>query len=138
MNIPELCPSCLTELPDGYAFDHVLIDRTLDGNPQHFRAMSLEERREVIRTGRARGLSDNAIAVRVGSTKLNIAALMGVDLSSQLNEKVAEYWAQGLSDQAISMQVGCHLSQVARVRRRLGLAALFGPGGRPANPGVAA
>lgn len=133
MKITNLCPGCLTELPDDYPFDHVSIDRTIAGDPQLFKAMGVEERREVIRAGRALGLSDTAIATRVNRITGDIRYIMGEPVGRAdpaRDEAVRALWNEGLSDGVIGMRVGMHPGSVAKVRHRLGLDALFGAGGR--------
>lgn len=128
--LPELCPACLTELPDEYPYDHVRIDRAIAGNPALFRSMADDEQREVVTAGRRQGMTNYAIAVRIGSTSVYIATLMDEDITAELNQSVAELHAKGLNDLAISLHVGCHRGVVAKVRQRLGLETLYGPGGR--------
>lgn len=52
-------------------------------------------------------------------------------------ERVRELWEQGLSDSAIALRLGKSPGAVNHIRTRLGLEALYGPGGRP-KQGVAA
>lgn len=129
---PYLCPACLAELPPDYPYDHVRIDRAISGDADLFKSMPDDERREVITTGRERGLSDYAISKRLRrASSADIAKIMGENTTEAVNQKVAEMWARGLGDYAISVNLGYHRSAVAKIRERLGLASLYGPGGRP-------
>jgi hypothetical protein len=138
-DLPYLCPRCLTELPAGYPYDHVAVDYALAGNHAVYTAMGQAERREVVHAGRAQGLSDNAIGIRVGRNRTHIRRLMGGRIKNRLSperlaeidEQVRTLWEQRLTDAAISRHVGVKGEQVVRSRYRQGLPALFGPGGKP-------
>jgi len=47
--------------------------------------------------------------------------------------RVIKGWQQGLSDGDIALRTGLHPGSVQKIRVELGLAAHFGPGGRPAK-----
>jgi hypothetical protein len=61
----DFCPGCLNVLPQGYAFDHVAIDRALAGDTTVLAAMDLLELQELVFEARRRGLSDWVLAERV-------------------------------------------------------------------------
>jgi hypothetical protein len=137
MTITDLCPACLAELPADYPFDHVLIDRALSSQPHLFRTMSHSERTEVVLTGLARGRSLNGLAVGLSWPFAHIQALLPDEhpqsAKSQreaLEKRVAELWSQGQSDSTIALRTGKNAAVIGRVRKDLGLASLFGPGGR--------
>lgn len=66
----ELCPTCLIELPAGYPFDHAAIDQALNCHPDwaraRFRALTLDDRGELVRIALARGAKLNALYRRFG------------------------------------------------------------------------
>lgn len=136
--LPDLCPRCLTELPADYPYDHVAIDYALAGNHAVFTAMGQAERREVVRAGRALGLSDNIIAVRLGRNRTDIRRLMSGTIKNrtsperlaQIDQQVRQLWEQQLTDSAISRHIGVRAEQVVRSRYRQNLPALYGPGGK--------
>lgn len=47
--------------------------------------------------------------------------------------RVIKGWQQGLADGDIALRTGLHPGNVQKIRVELGLAAHFGPGGRPAK-----
>ena len=132
----DLCPACLIELRAGYPYDHVRIDRALAGNAGLFRSMDSDEQREVVRTGRDRGLSVTALGVRLAKSTTDIHNLLGeptparAPRQEELDSKVRDLWSRELSDSDIALRIGIHPGTVAKKRHHLGLPALFGPGGR--------
>jgi hypothetical protein len=137
MTMPELCAACLTELPAGYPYDHVAIDLALTGRRDLFKAMTAGERREVVLTGLARGLTLNIITTRLNWTYGRIQELLPADhplsvtrQQPDLEQAIRELWAADLKDIEISLRIGQHVSVVGKVRKRLCLPAKFGPGGR--------
>jgi hypothetical protein len=137
MSLPDLCPGCLAELPADYPFDHVRIDRALAGGRAMFRSMEADEQREVIRTGRERGLSDSAMARAFGLSHTGIHTLMGDERRTEVDDQVRVLWESEFNDSVIGMRLGIHPGTVNKIRTRLGLASLYGPGGRR-RTGVAA
>jgi len=132
---PTVCPNCSAELPADYPWDHTRIDRGVAGDLRLFRVMGLEERREVIRAGRAQGLSDHAIAERLRRRTNDIHQIMGESSGTERDLRVKELWAEGLSDSAIALRLNLpNPSAVGKARARLGLPALFGPGGHRLQP----
>lgn len=132
MNLPDLCPQCLTELPDGYPYDHVAIDRALNGQASLFRRMSTSEQAEVVRTGRTR---------RIGYTDMARLFMQPADRLRQLvgdtgphradfDAKVRALYNQVLPDGTIAVQLGVSYEKVRRSRQRQGLPAQFGGRGR--------
>lgn len=49
---------------------------------------------------------------------------------ARVESEVRELWNQQLPDGVIALRVGLHPGAVVRIRQRLGLATLYGPGGR--------
>lgn len=47
-----------------------------------------------------------------------------------VEDTIREMWEQGQPDGAIALRTGSHPGAIARIRKRLGLPALFGPGGK--------
>lgn len=54
------------------------------------------------------------------------------------NNQVALLWEQGLSDTVIALRIGRSPGDVNKIRNRLELPALYGPGGRRTRAAVAA
>jgi hypothetical protein len=139
MTIVDLCPACLTELPADYPFDHVAIDQALSTRPRLFTTMDAAERAETLRVGTDRGMGLVDLARQFGADRHDIRALIPLDVvpqaerSAKLEAAVKAGWEKGLSDSAIAMTSGSHVGSIAKVRRRLGLESLYGPGGRPKN-----
>lgn len=137
MNAPELCPACLTELPDGYAYDHVAIDLALAGRRDLFAAMNEGERREVVLTGLGRRLNLSVIADRLGWPYGRVQELLpdehpqsAAGRYEAIDQRVKELYEQDLKDMQIALRIGAHVSVVGKVRKRLRLPAKFGPGGK--------
>ncbi|WP_433368420.1 hypothetical protein ACQPZX_41530 [Actinoplanes sp. CA-142083] len=137
MKIVDLCPGCLTELPEDYPYDHVEIDRALADRPGLFTAMDRGQRAETVLAGLARGMSISRIAVHVRWNYAEIQALLpeGHPLSAsqarrRSEQQIRELWAQDLSDSAIGLRIGQLPGTVGKVRKRIGLPSKFGPGGR--------
>lgn len=133
MVLPEFCPSCLDELPDGYPFDHVAIDRALAGDSAIFGRMAADERRETITVGRRRGMTDSAIAVAINRSLEQVHRIMGEATRTSTGPKpkhdalVLKYWQHGLSDHQIAFRLGIARSTVGRTRARQGLAPHYTP-----------
>jgi hypothetical protein len=135
MNISTLCPACLTELPDNYPHDHVVIDRALSNEPERFATMRRAARREVVLTGLARGLTITALSRHLGCAGRSLRDLLPAEHPEslanarirhaaerqQLEATIRELWEQGLPDTEISLRTGMTVYLIADIRRRLGL-----------------
>jgi hypothetical protein len=130
MKVIDICPSCLTELPDGYPFDHVRIDKALGPitGPDLFRAMSKAERREVVLTALRRGVTMRALAERLNFRRDYVQGLLPDEhpesrMSNQvrLEEQIRTMWSKGDSDQVIALLTDWEPSKIGRTRQRLGL-----------------
>lgn len=136
MTTPDLCPHCLDELPADYPYDHVAVDKAVAGDTRIFRAMTRDEQREVIRTGRARGLTITALSVKLGRSTTDLHDLMGEPVGEDdderraLNERITQLWQAQLTDADIGLRTGLHPGSVQKIRTRLKLPAHRGPGGR--------
>lgn len=79
MNLTELCPSCLDELPADYPHDHVAIDLALtchrDRARPRFRSLSRADRGELVRVALARGWTINALYLPYGRSVAGLRAL---------------------------------------------------------------
>lgn len=135
--VPELCPSCLNELPAGYPYDHVAIDRALRGDRTTFAAMSTAERAETVITGLARGIDLGRLAHLLTWPYFVLQALLPDDHPNShaaeraRNEQaVRDLWAQNLPDVTIAARTGLNPSVVGRTRKRLGLPSVAGRGFR--------
>lgn len=131
-----LCPVCLTELPPGYDFDHVAIDRALDSDPDLLNAMDPAEQCEVVLTGLARGLTVTGIARRFGWSTGRVRALLPDEHPEstagarkrraaqrrQLDQLVHDLAAQGLPDTEIALRTERSVYVITDTRRRLNLA----------------
>lgn len=53
-----------------------------------------------------------------------------VAAAERLEATIREMWERGLPDLAIGLSAGIHPGAVGRIRQRLGLPTLFGPGGK--------
>lgn len=136
-DVINLCPNCLTELPDDYPYDHVAIDYALDGQPGLFRAMDREERREVLLEGRRHGISDQALATRFGISWRRVQLLADPHWTDGRRNRphphddlVRALWKQGLSDRAIAPRIGLSHAAITVIRKRLGLPAHYRYGRR--------
>jgi hypothetical protein len=137
MTMPTLCPACLTVLPGDYPFDHVAIDRALAGEARLFTAMTTAERKETLQVGISRGMTLDQMAKRLHRSGAELRQVVGivppsprVAAKEQLDRLVADLWKQELSDGDIALRTGRHTGSITKVRRRLQLPALYGPGGR--------
>jgi hypothetical protein len=138
MNPTMLCPACLAELPADYPFDHVVIDRALTSQPERLATMRRQERREVLLTGLARGMTITALTRHFGWSTRQLRALLPADhFESEVNARkrhdaereqleatIRSLWEQRLPDTDIALRTGRTVYVVADVRRRLGLATL--------------
>jgi hypothetical protein len=136
VKIRTLCPACLVELPDDYPFDHVGIDRALTREPGSLSHMKPQERREVIVTGLARGMSILALTRHFKWSTRQLRALLPADHPEseenahvrreaereQLEATVRSLWEQRLPDTDIALRTSRTVYLVADIRRRLGLA----------------
>lgn len=127
----DICPMCLVELPDGYPFDHVAIDRALAGDRDLFASMDADARREVVVTGLARGASLLDLVETLSWAYNTLQALLpdehpeSVASATARNERlIRELWEQALPDVTISARTGLNPSKIGRIRKRLGLATL--------------
>jgi WhiB family redox-sensing transcriptional regulator len=48
----------------------------------------------------------------------------------RINAEIRKLWGRGLTDAVIALHVGLHPGAINRIRKRLGLATLYGPKGR--------
>lgn len=137
MNIPTLCPACLTELDDDYPYDHVAIDRALDDQPWRFRHMRRGERAEVVTIALTRGMTLTDLAVRFHATFATVRDLAPAQLRprdkaeqrAELEQQIRDLWAQDLDDGTIALRLGRTIGTVSKIRWRLKLPATHGPGG---------
>lgn len=60
-----------------------------------------------------------------------VPGVRGRKSSLTLEQQVRELWADKLSDSTIALRVGKTPTDISKLRKKLGLAALYGPGGRP-------
>lgn len=124
-----LCPSCLTELPPGYPYDHVAIDRALTGRPELFRTFSPAEQAETVKAGLTRRMSYNRLARLFHRSVAHLRDLAG-DVPASFDVQVHQLYRRGHNDQEIAVSLGVHRKTVQTSRDRQGLAPLYGPGGR--------
>jgi hypothetical protein len=125
----DLCPSCLTELPVGYAFDHVAIDRVLAGAARDlFAAMTADERREVVLAGLSRGMTLMSLRDLLSWGYQHLQALLPDEhpdskrsADARLERRIRQLWSQGITDAVIATELGCEPSKIGRFRRRMGL-----------------
>lgn len=72
MNTTSMCPACLADLPAGYPYDHVAIDEALGCHPDWarplYRALTVDERGELVRVALSRGFTINALTRRFGQS----------------------------------------------------------------------
>jgi hypothetical protein len=138
MNPTTLCPACLDELPGDYPYDHVAIDRALTSQPGRLAGMDPCERREVILTGLARGMSVTRLAHHFTTATAKIRALLPAGHPesaanarnrhaadrAELDTAVRALWDRGLPDTEIALRTGRSVYVIADTRRRLGLPTL--------------
>jgi len=133
----NLCPSCLNGLPDDYEFDHVAIDKALAGDRAAYLAMPAEERAETLRTGLALGRDRTQLADLLHLSYAQVVAVVGHSSKSEeraeLDAEIRRLWERQLSDGDIALCLGKTIDSICGSRRRLGLPANFGPGGRRAR-----
>lgn len=133
----NLCPSCLTELPDNYPYDHVAIDRALTGSARLYGA----ERYEAAREGFRRGMSTTTIAWTLRLSGDTIAGIVAGVIGDEragsnarehvaLDAEVRRRYAAGQADHHIAAALNVSRSTVQASRARMRLPALYGPGGR--------
>lgn len=127
----DICPACLTELPAGYPYDHVAIDRAGRGDRNLFTTMPTAERREVVIAALARGVRLTDLARTLNWTYTSLQSLLPDDHpestrshAERADRQVRELWEQGLQDVTIAARTGLNPSTVGRVRKRLGLRTL--------------
>lgn len=134
MKPPTLCPLCLAELPADYPYDHVAVDLALAGNRAAWRGMLPDERAETVRTGIRRGRTPAQLATVLPISAQHITVLAGdawTGPTADQEQQVRDLWTQRCSDSAIAMRLGLSTGGVSKIRARLGLPGLYGPGGRP-------
>lgn len=120
-----LCPGCATELPAGYPYDHVAIDRALAGQL----TITGDTRNEAIRVAERRGWARADIAAVLRCSHSHIADTLGA-LPPSLDVQVRRLHHAGKDDGVIAVALDVSRKTVAAARARLGLPALYGPGGR--------
>lgn len=122
-----LCPACCQDLPPGYPYDHVAIDQALAGQ----RTLHGDELREAIRVAARRGLTHHEISKRLHVGYTTIDAVLAIK-PEPVDDAVKRLHAAGKDDYAIAIALGLDRRKaVQNARARLGLPALYGPGGRP-------
>ena len=133
----DICPACLIELPAGYPFDHVAIDRAAGGDRALFVDMPSDLRREVVITALARGSSLYDLMQILNWPYSSLQSVLpdshpestqSQDIRSE--QLIRQLWERGLQDVTISARTGLNPSKVGRIRKRLGLETL--PRQRPA------
>jgi hypothetical protein len=129
MDLPDLCPACLAELPAGYDGDHVRIDRAIGGDIGLFRSMPVAEQAEVITTAISRGHTWHGLSQRflIGAERLRAIAGYPAD---DFDQQVRSLYDQGLSDITIAARLGVTPARIFKSRTRQKLPSLYGPGGR--------
>lgn len=127
MSVPDLCPSCLTELPPDYPFDHVAIDLALAGNTAVLERMPRAERVEMVRVAYARGLTESQVGLRVHRSITEIRRWLAPRKErvrgSKHDATVRELWEQDLTDRQIASRIGKTKTMVFYARKRLKLPA---------------
>jgi hypothetical protein len=124
--IPTICPACCQELPPGYPYDHVAIDQALAGR----RLLHGDELAEAIRVAARRGLTHFGISRRLHVGYTTIDAALGLK-PEPVDDAVKRLHAAGKDDYAIAIALNLGSRKaVQNARNRLGLPALYGPGGR--------
>ena len=135
MNHTTLCPACLADLPDDYAFDHVAIDRALTSQPELIDVMARPEQREVVVVGFTRGMTITCLTRHFRWTSTRIRNLLPVEHPESaanarrrqateraaLDATVRTLWDQGTPDTDIALRTGRSVYVIAGSRRRLGL-----------------
>ena len=109
--------------------DEVLAERILAAGPAAFKKLDEKQRSTVVRAGVSRGLSLNKLSKRFRCTAKTLRSLIGEDADS-FDQQVRRMYHTGKSDQTIALLLDCNAKAVAAARSRLGLAAIYGPGGR--------
>ena len=125
----DICPACLTLLPDGYQFDHVAVDRAISGDRTIFAAMTEPEKVDVVVTALSRGFTVSRLAKTLSWPYVRIQQLVPAGHPCSIAEKTArdeqkirELWEKGLRDVDISAATGINPTQIGRTRKKLGLA----------------
>lgn len=137
MTVPRLCPTCLTELPEDYPFDHVAIDLALGRRPELFATLARDERVEVVRIGLERGRTLGQLSRHFGWSYADMQALVYVHKlprSVEVEKQVRRLWEQDLNDGQIGLRLGKHPSSIGKIRQRIGLPTRYIPGGRKSVP----
>jgi hypothetical protein len=123
-----MCPGCLAEIPVGYPYDHVGIDRVLSGDRALFDRMGVDEQAEAVAAGLARGMTLRDLATLLRASYLAIRALLPSEhpqseasYLANLRRVVAEMYGRGQSDATIGAYLDINPTQVGRMRRELGL-----------------
>lgn len=125
----QLCPSCLDELPAGYPYDHVLIDRALAGNRAAWFAMNDDERGETVRVGLAHGRTYTQLSNLLRRSATDLSRYAG-DATPTFDAQVKTLYTKGRNDTEIGLALGVHRRTVQTSRSRQQLPALYGPAGR--------
>lgn len=115
--------------PAGPESDEVLVERILKSGPAAFAKLTAEQQAMVARAGLERGSSVTQLAKQFKTSARKLKLLLGENTET-FEQKVRHLHSYGKSDSAIALSLEVDPKQVARARERLGLPALFGPGGR--------
>jgi hypothetical protein len=128
MNTITVCPACLMQLPDGYPYDHVAIDRVLSGDRILFAAMSRAEKQQVVITGLARRRSLRDLTDQLTWPYAALQTLLPDEHpqskaaeSTRVEAQITELWHRRLSDVEICIRTGLNPGKIGRIRKRLGL-----------------
>ncbi|BEL07854.1 hypothetical protein Q0Z83_060450 [Actinoplanes sichuanensis] len=109
--------------------DEVLVERVLNSGPAAFKALTDDRRALVVRAAVGGGMSWTAMERKFRVRQATLRALAGEGVEG-FDQQVQRLYHEGRSDQAIALTLGCDQKKVKNTRARLGLPALFGPGGR--------
>lgn len=128
MKTVDLCPGCLIELADDYAFDHVAIDRVLAGDRDLFKAMKTAERLEVLLTAFTRGLTIKTLAEAIEWPYAWLQGLLPAEhpqsresYLADAEQQIRDLYGRGQSDATIAAKTGINPTQIGRLRKKLGL-----------------
>jgi hypothetical protein len=128
--IPDLniCPACLMELPAGYRYDHVRIDRVLGGDRALWLAMRQPERREAVLTGIGRRVYPQRLAELLDISYHHVQGVLPdehpqsrASFVAAAEEKVVRLWMAGATYSEISAASGLDPRTVTKVRHARGL-----------------